>query len=90
VCFCQVFLANDDFNTVVINRFHEPAVAQVIRLQFLQWNSGFTCCARMEVFACAGGFVKSSTYFSKFMLTKCLKEKYMYSISVQKPQVLSY
>jgi hypothetical protein len=61
--FHQEFQANDDLNSMVINRFHQPVIAQIIRLEFVFWNAEGValCCARMEVFACSdtGWFVWS-------------------------------
>jgi hypothetical protein len=59
--FYQLFQANSDATSTAINRFHQPAIAQIIRLDIFDWNVGYDCCARMEVFSCSntGGFLMS-------------------------------
>ncbi|XP_028392900.1 uncharacterized protein LOC114517402 [Dendronephthya gigantea] len=48
----KVFQANEDENSMVINRFHRAFLAQFIKIYFLNWNKGFQLCARVEIFSC--------------------------------------
>ena len=55
----KVFKANEVRSTMVINRFHRAFQAQLVKLNFLNWNrpSVFEVCARVEIFACKEGKV---------------------------------